>query len=139
MVTQNISVKPKMCFSQNEKHLVILRLRIRILIFMRLTTERDNLIRLYDCSIPYVCPLLEIIILRYFLQIWQRSLKFPNFVTSMLTLQIVLCLRDLQNISTLRQFVLICKAFQVLISQFSEKMNFTWRFLTVHFQFRTLV
>ena len=34
-----------------------MRLRIRLLIFIRLTAHRDNLMRLYSCSIPYKYPL----------------------------------------------------------------------------------
>ena len=46
-----------MLFSQSEKHFLIMRLRIRLLIFIRLTAHRDNLMRLYSCSIPYKYPL----------------------------------------------------------------------------------
>ena len=41
-----------MPFQQNEKHFLIERLRIRILIYMWLTAERDNLMRLYSWSKP---------------------------------------------------------------------------------------
>ena len=59
MVLQNIVVKPKMCFLYNEKRFVMVRLRIRVLIFMRLTAEWDNIVRLYGLSIPYKCPPLD--------------------------------------------------------------------------------
>ena len=35
----------------------MMRLRIKLLIFMRLTVEWDSLMRLYDWSIPYTYPL----------------------------------------------------------------------------------
>ena len=40
-----------------QKHFVMVRLRIRLLIFMRLTAERHNLMRLYSWSLPNTCPL----------------------------------------------------------------------------------
>lgn len=45
-----------MCFLQNEKPFVMLWLLIRLLIFMRLTAERNNLMRLSSWSIPYTSP-----------------------------------------------------------------------------------
>ena len=46
-VTQNILVK----------NAFLVRLRISLLIFMRIAAERDNLMRLYGCSISYTWPL----------------------------------------------------------------------------------
>ena len=40
LVPQNTVMKSKMCSRQNEKHSVTVRLRIRVLIFMRLTAEQ---------------------------------------------------------------------------------------------------
>ena len=56
MVPQNVVVKSKMCFSYKNGNTVIVRLRIRPLIFMRLTAERDNLIWLYRWSLPNAWP-----------------------------------------------------------------------------------
>lgn len=42
-----------MCFLQIEKPLVIVRIRTRLLIFMQLKAERDNLVRLCSWCIPY--------------------------------------------------------------------------------------
>ena len=53
MVPQNIMVKLEMRFSYNEKHFVRMRFWIKHFIFLRLTTERDNLILLYGWSMPY--------------------------------------------------------------------------------------
>ena len=50
--TTEHSGKIKNAFSLNEKHFVIVRLPIRILIFMWLTAERDILVRLCGWSIP---------------------------------------------------------------------------------------
>ena len=49
-------VKSKTCFFVEPETFVIVRSRIRLLIFIRLTTERDNLMRLYAWSLPYRFP-----------------------------------------------------------------------------------
>ena len=48
--------KSKMCFLKKGKAVVIMRLRIRLLILMRLTTKRDNLMRLCGRRTPYTWP-----------------------------------------------------------------------------------
>ena len=42
MILQNIMVKSNMSVSWNEKHFSIVQLRIRVLVEMELTTEKDN-------------------------------------------------------------------------------------------------
>ena len=53
--TTEHGVKIKNAFSLNENHSAKLQLRIRQLIFIRLTAERDNLMQLYGWIIPYTC------------------------------------------------------------------------------------
>ena len=52
-VPQNMVVTSKLYFSYSEKHFLIVRLWIRLLIMMRLATERNNLMRLHGWDIPY--------------------------------------------------------------------------------------
>ena len=60
MVMQNIAIKSQMRFSQNEKDFAIVRFRIRLLIFMRLTADiwlpADNLMWFYGYVIPNTWP-----------------------------------------------------------------------------------
>ena len=56
MLLQNIVVKLEKRFLYNEKHFLIMRLRIKQFIFLRLTAERDSLMRFYGWCIPYTWP-----------------------------------------------------------------------------------
>ena len=38
---------------QNKKKFALAGLPVRLLIFMRLTVKRENLIRFYSCGVPY--------------------------------------------------------------------------------------
>ena len=57
IVMQSILVKSKMRFYRTKSTFVIVGLRIRLLIFMRLTAETDNGLWLHGCNISYKWPL----------------------------------------------------------------------------------
>ena len=88
MVTQNILEKSKIRFSQNVKHFVKVRLWIRFLIFMWLTIERHNLMRLYGW------PPTNVHITKYFIFLLRKrftqqffcSLYFSEFSSDLLLL-----------------------------------------------------
>ena len=54
--TYNRSIENKMVTQNIVKHFGLVRLRFRLLIFMRLTAEMENPMRLYGWSIPYTSP-----------------------------------------------------------------------------------
>ena len=72
---QNLEVKSKLRFSYSDKYCLIVRLRIRLfrlLIVMRLTADRNNLIRLCVWGIPSTWPSL--------LDFTRRFCGFPHGV-----------------------------------------------------------
>ena len=53
MVRQNVAVKSKKCFFVEQEALCDSVVMVKLLIFIRLTTERNYLIQLYGWNFPY--------------------------------------------------------------------------------------